>query len=210
MKALRILFSIVVELLGVMIFTTHAVLASKNVQAETTSSITWTRTLEPVIITGGQVTQFSGVDISLIFAYAYSAGNWEQIPLQIDEVNVLGQYGVDNGVLDENDELVFMAMDLGEMASNKDWILNGASKNFNRYQLEVTNPLTPTEVGYVYLFQSNSVPRTHPDYIDWLTGTQEIVSEIYSNGYHHITPSEAEFLKLNGNDVDVLDRSKYH
>jgi len=95
------------------------------------------------------------------------------------------------------------------MAGQKDWISNGASKNYNRYQLEVTNPLTPTEVGYIYLYQSNTVGRTHPDYVDWLTGTQEIETEIYTMGIITSPLQRLDSLKLNGNDVDVLDRSKY-
>ena len=209
MKGFRILISIVFGLLGVMFFLSHTVMAARNVQKDIQSSLPWSRNLEPVIITGSQVTLFSGVDIATLYAYAYSGGEWTQIPLQIDEVNSLGEYSIEDGLLDENDELVFLAKDIGEKAGETDWIGDSSSKNNHRYQLQITNPLTPTEVGYVYLYQSDTISPTHVDYIDWVSGTQEIVSEIYSMGIITSPLQREESLILNGNDVDVLDRSKY-
>lgn len=209
MKGIRILISIVFAFLGVLVFLSHAVLAARNVQNSVNSSIPWSRNLEPVIIPGSEVTSFTGVDITTLFAYSYSGGEWTQIPFQIDEVNSLGEYSIEDGLLDDNDELIFMAKDLGEKAGGTDWIGNSKSKDNNRYQLQVTNPLTPTEVGYMYLYQSNTISTTHADYIDWVSETQEIVSEIYSMGIITSPLQREESLMFSGHDVDVLDRSKF-
>ena len=53
-----------------------------------------------------------------LFAYAYGSGTWHQIPFQFDEVEPIGNTYVvtEDGYLDANDELAFMALDAGEQA----------------------------------------------------------------------------------------------
>jgi hypothetical protein len=172
------------------------------------ATMNWSRNLEPVVLNGSQLSQFSGVGVSHLFAYSFRGGNWEQIPLQIDEINSIGDYGYENGLLDGDDEVVFMAMDLGEAVGESEWIEDLTSRSHSRAQIKVTNPLTPTEVGYVYLYQSSALTPVHDDYVDWDDTLKMITSGSYKAGLAF--PFQGlEILELYGNPVDVLDRSKF-
>ena len=191
--------------LGFLIIITFS---SPFLSAKGSTSINWSRTLEPVVLNGSQLSQYSGVDVSHLYAYSFRGGNWEQIPLQIDEVNSSGDYGYEDGNLDGDDEVVFMAMDLGEAAQVSDWIADPASRSNPRVQIMVTNPLTPTEIGYVYLYQSDTVTPVHDDYVDWDEPSKLITAGTYNLGLA-IPFQGVDTLELNGNPVDVLDRSKF-
>jgi hypothetical protein len=181
-----------------------------RVQGEASqTAVAWSRTLEPVVIEGSQFPLFTNVRISNLWAYTKMNGFWVQIPLQIDEVTLLGDYATENGRLDSNDELVFMAMDLGQKASAGDWIWNDASRDYPRYEIKVTNPLNPTEIGYVYIYRSNTVTASHEDYVDWDSTNQLIASGTYTLGLSTTEFIGIDSLKMNGMDVDILDRSKF-
>jgi hypothetical protein len=122
MKKKRI-FYIGISLLLMGLILLSWMIPQSRVQGEASqTAVAWSRTLEPVVIEGSQFPLFTNVRISNLWAYTKMNGFWEQIPLQIDEVTLLGDYATENGRLDSNDELVFMAMDLGQKASEGDWI----------------------------------------------------------------------------------------
>ena len=69
----------------------------------------------PIILTGAEVVAFLGRPIDQIRVYRYSIAinEWEPIPFQVDELD--GEkysFGEKNGILDETDEIVFLAKDL--------------------------------------------------------------------------------------------------
>jgi hypothetical protein len=170
---------------------------------------TWTRTREPVIVSGDQLTQFAGVALDDLFVYAYTGGSWTLIPFQFDEVDASGVYTVENGLLDANDELVLMAMDLGDQADLGEWIPDADSQTHPRYQLQVTNPLEPSEEGWIYVYWSATLAPSPPaGYVDWDAGNNQIVAGTYIMGFapqDHVGPTS---LELNGSGVDALDRNK--
>ncbi len=174
-------------------------------QVKSSASTGWTRSLEPVII--NMDSMFFLIPPEQVFAYSYKNGLWEQIPLQIDEVDRSGNYVATNYWIDRNDELVFMAKDLGDWAGQGNWIPDADSRNFMRYQIEVTNPLDPSEVGYVYLYRSHDLARTHGDYVVW-----DDTDLIIATGTYSLTLGDSfigyDELKFNDYDEDVLDRSK--
>jgi len=178
----KISLSILIGLLMVLGIVSQVVPAAVATNSVNTPSISWSRQEDPVIFHGNQLPLFSGVDISQLYAYSFVGGVWEQIPFQIDEVIAVGEYGSEGGLLDDDDELVFMAMDLGEMASEGYWIEDSVSRNNPRYQLEVTNSLNPAEVGYAYIFQSETLTVTHVDYVNWISETQMIEAGSYNLG----------------------------
>jgi hypothetical protein len=182
----------------------------RRVKGETNqTAIIWSRTLEPVIIEGSQFPLFTNVRITNLWAYAKVNGLWEQIPLQIDEITSLGDYAPENGRLDSNDELVFMAKDLGQKVSVGDWIWNDASRNYPRYEIKVTNPINPAEIGYIYIYRSNTVTASYEDYVAWDPTNQVIASGTYTLGLSTADFIGVDSLKLNGVNVDILDRSKF-
>jgi hypothetical protein len=161
-----------------------------------------------VILNGGDVPLLFGKNTAEIYAYRYLSGAWEQIPFQIDEVTVDGDYATEDGVLDLNDELVFMAKDLGDPAGAADWISNDEARGTIRYQLTITNPLNTGEVGYAYLYHSSTLTPSHADYVSWDAISETINAESYILG---LKPDEffgIDAMELNGSGMDMLDRSK--
>jgi hypothetical protein len=170
---------------------------------------TWTRTREPVIVSGDQFPQFAGAALDDLFVYAYSGGNWTLIPFQFDEVDASGMYTVENGLLDANDELALMAMDLGDQADLGAWIPDTNSQTHPRYQLQVTNPLDPSEQGWIYVYRSATLAPTPPaGYVEWDAGNNQIVAGTYIMGFAPQDHFGVASLDLNGSGVDALDRNK--
>lgn len=173
-----------------------------------TDSVPISRTLEPAILTGALLPEFAGVPLATLFAYAYDGTQWIPIPFQVDEANANGDYGVEDGLLDANDELVFMAMDLGVQVATNDWLADAGSQLYPRYELAVTNPLASEELGWVYLYRSLTLsPPATADYVSWDGVTQRLVAGVYVTGYDD-SHAGSEVLELNGSGVDVLDRDK--
>ncbi len=170
---------------------------------------TWTRIREPVIVSGDQFPQFAGAALDDLFVYAYTGGSWTLVPFQFDEVDASGAYTVENELLDANDELVLMAMDLGDQADLGEWIPDVDSQTHPRYQLQVTNPLDPSEQGWIYVYRSATLAPTPPaGYVEWDAGNNQIVAGTYIMGFapqDHVGPTS---LELNGSGVDALDRNK--
>jgi hypothetical protein len=201
--------AIIISLFLILGIVSHVVPDEVVMRSVTAPTINWSRQEDPVIFHGSQLPLFSGVDVSRLYAYSFAGGVWEQIPFQIDEVIAVGQYGDEGGLLDDDDELVFMAMDLGEMAVSGNWIDDTSSRISPRYQLEVTNPLNTAEVGYVYVFQSDTLTNTHVDYVDWISETQVIDAGAYKLGITTSPLQREDSLELNDTGVDILDRSKF-
>lgn len=127
------------------------------------------RDYEPVIITGNQLTDFITTSTSQLFLYKYTAatGSWEQIPFQFDDVDGSGTYfGEADGLLDANDELAFMAKDMGDRAPNYSWIDDANSRNYHRYEITVTDGTDADKKAWAYLYRSNTLTYTPTtDYI---------------------------------------------
>lgn len=184
---------------------------------------TLTRDLEPVLLQGSSFSGFAGAPLGELFLYAYDSAEaaWQQIPFQIDEIGISGNksgyFIPDDGLLDDNDELAFMARDAGDLAPDS-WIPDSGSQAFDRYEIEVSNPLELSEKGWVYLYRSASltVDDNLVDYIDWhasATGNagQDTVRSIFYE-MSHGTGGFPEDLRITqaggGNDQDLLDRLK--
>jgi len=132
------------------------------------------RQTDPVVLTGAQVPSLHGVAVGDIVAFRYTAGEWKQFPVQVDQrktvelstvyhlppnttnpVNVTVYadpktwVGGGSGVLADADEIAFMAADTGDAAPG------GASPPGvnapSKVQLTVTDPRN-AHVAYAYLF----------------------------------------------------------
>src|SRR5690349_4831174 len=99
--------------------------------AETVKAKTLTRTEDWVTVTGAQLPRLKGKHKDRIRLYAQKNGALQPIAFQIDEKNAEGNYcfsegpqdlivkDADGGLVDDNDELVFMAKDSGDLADEK-------------------------------------------------------------------------------------------
>ena len=158
---------------------------------------------DPVIVIGRQVAEFLGLPVNQLAMYSYRSGAWLQIPAQIDDVNPAGQYtDLEDGIFDYNDEVVFMSQDLGERAPGEPQIGSGW------YELRVTDPVSPTQEGWIYLVNSGgSAPVQTTSYVSFDPVAHQLHGQTYTIGLP--TPSPwLDFLSLGSSGVDILDRTK--
>ncbi|MFN2165401.1 MAG: hypothetical protein ACK2U9_03985, partial [Anaerolineae bacterium] len=161
------------------------------------------RSLEPVVLQGVQ----SGRPVDQIFVYRYSGGAWEQIPSQVDERDTGGNYvPEEDGIMDVNDELVFMSGDVGDLTTDP---IGDALPITGLWDVvEITDPLNPGDQGWVYVVHSTTLSNTNPaDYVNYDTDTQRVTSDDYSLGWAVTGHNGLDYMSLFGGD-DVLDRTK--
>jgi len=167
------------------------------------------RDLEPVIVTGAAVGGFRGLPVDEFFAYAYIGDKWRQIPAQVDELTPEGVYTfTEDGLMDANDEIIFMVKDLGDQA------LEGASLpvelrgNAAWYEIEVADPLSPDRKAWGYLVHSTVLtPTFAADYVDFDPGFHRINAEGYSLGFG-VMHRGADYLTIGVAGPEILDRIK--
>ncbi len=112
------------------------------------------RDYEAVVTKMTNFSQFFGSSLTEMFLYAYDSdlSVWRAVPFQIDHRNQNGTYfGGETGLLDANDELVFMAVDLGDRVPDGYWLANQDSRNALRFEVEVHDALRMGHKGWVYL-----------------------------------------------------------
>ncbi len=201
---LLVLLSLVVALAGIFVALVGLVLADND----SASVKTLDRDLEPVIITGTAISAFAGAPVDQLFVYAYTDGIWTQIPAQVDEVTATGAYTTtEDGLLDANDEVVFMAMDLGDQAVGMVPTADGQPISALWYEIEVTDPISPTRKGWAYLVHSSVLtPTFTADYVSF----DPIQLRINGLNYHlGFAPSRPwlEYLSFGDSETDILDRT---
>lgn len=169
----------------------------------------WTRTLDPVIVSGSLFPLFHGVSLGDLFVYAYKGGTWSVVPFQFDEIMSGTFVAVEDALLDWNDELVFMASDLGEQVAPSNWLDDADSRNYSRYEVQVTNPLNIAEQGWVYVYRSSTLAPTFSPYVTWESATNLTRASTYLLVYAPTSHLGIDGLYLNGSANDVIDRSKF-
>jgi hypothetical protein len=178
-----------------------------------------TRTADPVILQGGKLKALLGKSISNIRVYAAPQGVLIPIPYQIDERDAFNNWVLPRGpkanldkdheLLDENDELVFMAKDLGDRISKESWI-SGYEIGL---EVEVQDPLTAYR-GWAYIFYFSNPPERSPvDYVRYMLSSYE---HTISTDYYLVSspPEGAYYTKLlikeagGGNGKNLIKKSR--
>lgn len=197
--------------------------------AFSTATITWAnntnyklwnspRDLEPVVLKGVKLGSFLGKPLSQIYAYSYSQSEdkWTQIPLQIDEIDE-GTSVFDTTpdyVLAENDELIFMARDMGDQAPGPNtWIDDEESKNFERFEICVTDE---GQQQCVYFYCSPTIIDTAPSYMNYVPAEPDKGNDVISAASYVERHDEELGIAIDweiltsagGNGLDILDRPK--
>lgn len=184
------------------------VVTASLVLADPISAVTGiSRTLEPVILKGSALPAYLGAQTDQIFVYAYSGGNWRQLPAQVDEVDAGGNYvGREDGLLDDNDEIVFMARDLGDRSGGAAPVPGKGTIVTSWYELAVTDPTRSSDQGWAYVVQSASVvPVQANDYVTFDATQHRVIGSNYVLGF--ASPHRwSDYLALGGSGVDILDR----
>lgn len=189
------------------------------------------RDLESVWLRGEDLLEFTAAPIStannVLFLYAYRANEqkWQQIPFQFAEIGTTvieddtasGFLIPDDGLLDEDDVLVFMAVDAGDKA-NDSWIDNEASKAFSRYELEIRDSQDPSKKAWSYLYHSSTdtIPPNQVDYVKYISGpgstpaADTIVGQTYKIA--HAANGITNYLSFppesGGTDMDILQKQE--
>ena len=184
------------------------------------------RDIDPVVMLGSQISGFAGYDVNHIFVWAFTGGAWKQVVFQIDEANGFfvsksgGQAGphknyyiADDGVLDNDDELVFMANETGDRVNAAEWA-PGADTDKDRLEITVSDPITGN-TGWVYLYYYTTPPSwTTVDYASWDEANNDLVMYGYSLNYNNDDDRMLYYTEMNidpnigGDDVDLVDRNK--
>ncbi len=136
---------------------------------------TFARWPDPVVADCGLFPSLVGKKIEFVRLYAYSDGLFHPIPFQIDEKDAKGHYIYPsghnptikdaNGVIDEGEELVFMARDCGDRVTPQS-LPEGVEQ---WEELELRDPLTQGK-GWVYLLYCSTrpLPSSQEDYIIYI------------------------------------------
>ncbi|MBD3867934.1 MAG: hypothetical protein IFK94_07410 [Acidobacteria bacterium] len=182
------------------------------------------RETEPVVLTGSMFPDVAGDDISRMAAFRWDAvlESFELIRFQIDEKKVkvfwLGSpwefsqtlydvAGDEGGILDGDDELVFLFQDSGPQApAEAEWPLG---TGLIRHEIAVTNPDQLSDVRWVYLFNLTGW-QPPAGYVTWdASQFSDISSTLFELDY--VDRWVLEGYRVNspcGTGVDLIDRVK--
>lgn len=181
----------------------------EHLQMATAEKTAVSRPQDPVIITTNAFPAFNNAPIPELALLVYQNNSWQAVPFQIDEVSITGTYVLsEDGLLDSNDELVFMGADAGEMISPTVWPNDFQSQLNPRYAITITDPLSPTNMAWAYLYRSTTLTRTAESYVAWDETGQALTAVSYTLSF---SPSQfigLSNMTLNGQPVDILDRQK--
>ena len=170
------------------------------------------RKFEPIVVKANSMQAFWGLSISQLFLYAYDAdlAAWRIVPFQIDERNnTTGSYHeVDDGILDSNEEIVFMLKSLGDKVPVDLW---RQDTDLTRICIEVVDKLR-NQKGWVYLYHSASRDDfVFEDYMAYDAENDKVLSKYYEVGFDpgFGLPTNYTITEMGGGtNVDILDRFK--
>jgi hypothetical protein len=163
---------------------------------------------DPVVIAGGLLPQLTGSPVDEILVYAIRDSTPIQIPFQIDERDASGMYvPTEDGQLDANDELVFMAMDAGGWAEHVELDVGGAPIT-PAYVITLTDPIDASH-AWAYVFRSADLAHAvTADYVSFDGSNDRITSSaVYAMGFN-ATYTFRDYMTLGESSVDLLDRDK--
>ena len=170
------------------------------------------RSWEVVKIEGAEVPSLRGKAISRLAAFRCGGGaSCAPVPFQVDERDSSGHWVVDHGaaptaddppgILDDNDEILFMATDAGERVIRPP--LPGGPESV--VEIALGDPLGyPTRWLYMAAYVG-SPPRSPMRYVSYDEGEDRIVGRKVSLGFRDGVP---QFLSLEPGGPNVLDRLK--
>ncbi len=139
------------------------------------TGLTGARQYQPVVVQGKAVSALTGapVDQLALFVYASASQDWQRVPLQIDE-RVLAPdpwdpgsqrllyFAEDDGLLDADDELVFMCKDLGDRAGPNVWLDVPETCTHPRVEIKVVDPLSG-RAAWGYLYRASVFRNGNPE-----------------------------------------------
>ncbi len=174
---------------------------------------------DPLVLPGDLLPQFDGVQIENLRLYAHIGSRFAVIPFQIDERDPEGEFvftdgqaagmDADAGRFDYNDEIVWLAKDVGDRVPISDWGELGDSGA----EIVVTDPSDESRKGWVYLihFSARPPPLSSKDYVTYTPGEEVVRSAYYTLKYVKGSPFYRDIIyprAAGGNGEDFFDRVK--
>ena len=175
----------------------------------------------PVIINGEQLPQLQGKELQNLRVFSFNNGQASIIPFQIDQRNSNGDWvwevAQKNGnthdnedpgnsnVFDHNDQLLFMATDLGEQSPLSSHSLL-ASDSVLEVQINAPNSNQVLGWAYIAYYGSNPPPLSTKRYMTYHPEQLQIQSPIYQMAYSDDFIAVMDHLSIN--DAELIDRLK--
>ena len=126
-----------------------------------------------LIVSGTELTAMQGIDLNNLTLMAIQDGNLVAVPFQIDERKPDGTYAYQSGekasqdpdpTFDADDELVFMAADMGCRTTSL------PAGTLKAMEIEVTDKSGQKSWAYLVQFENNA-PRSDKDYVSFTIDT---------------------------------------
>ncbi len=201
--------SVVVAFLALWVVVGQRPDAPAQAAMSSTTPPTLARPEDPVVLTGSQLPDLLGAPLAALKGYRYLAGEWEPIPFQIDELDADGIFvAFEDGVLDANDQAVFMGDDVGEAVEPDVWVPDTEAQTHSRQRVLVTDPLDAAGQGYIYIYRSTTLAPSAVHYVAWDTPSQTMTTTHFVAQFADGDFVGLESLYLNGVAADILDRQK--
>lgn len=169
---------------------------------------------EPVVITGSALAPLLGAAREELSLWIWRGEGWERAPLQMDERDAAGAYLLgEDGTLDEDDELVFLADGLGMAAPPGSWPPD-VGRSHAGLEVQVTDPLAAGAPTHGYLFRAGHGPpdsELWPSQVTYDPVSAEIRSANYILGLARAAPDGfvgIKRLSLFADPTDLVDRAK--
>lgn len=173
------------------------------------TAVSLPRAYDPVLLTGADFPAFANVPLTELSLYVYQNQTWQPAPFQVDEVTITGTFVTsEDGVLDHNDQLVFMGEAVGEKVIESNWPMDDQARLNLRYLITVTDPLSQTTMGWVYLYRSATLADSQTVYVGWDEPAQTLTAVSYTLSFAPDQFAGLAALTLSGQPNDVLDRQK--
>ncbi len=188
-----------------------------------TGSRTISREPDPITITGVTLPEAAGLEPTLFGLYAVRGKRLVPIPFQVDQRDEDGEYILADVVerkqppprpFDENDELLFMAKDLGDRCSPELY----PPDRQKGIEIEVIDPVDNTR-GWSYLFVFESPPelsgRRYTTYLLPREGKDVVDTAVFFSEYPPVELERANIAQslmvketAGGSGENILDRMK--
>ena len=210
MRAKKLSLAVASTLLGSLLLLAAVVAARSDTAAPVSAAgMSIGRSHDPVVVPGSELPEFDGVPLDELVLLARDSDGWGPIPFQIDEVTASGEYTTtEDGLLDANDELVFMGYDAGQAVPSGDWVVDDEARLHPRYAVTVTDPLAPGDIAHAYLYRSSTLGRSPTHYLTFDEPAQTVTALSYTVVFSPNTFIGMSDLYINGHGTDVLDRQK--
>ncbi len=199
------------------------------------SAIQTNRPYEPVVMRLSKIPvlkTFENAPVNDLYIYAYGAAtdSWTLIPFQIDEITkgvdplspgktdrefyfIPEEWEIDahDGLLTPEDEIVFMVKDAGDKAPSDKWIDNTESEQYDRVEIQLSDPLENDNKAYVYIYRSSSIADAipHPYEFSYDQTEDRISTTNYTVGFNEYGVIDDIILKTNpSGNLDIFDTQK--